>query len=554
MLAEHYADRVTTPPQITRAATVRAMLLVLTGSLGMQVGAAISLTLFVAFGPAGTSALRMLIAALVMLVVFRPKLRGRTPREWAGISLYGIAMAAMNLLIYQAIDRLPLGVATTLDFLGPCVVALLASRRLREVVFATVAFGGVVLMAGFGGPFDPIGLMWGVLAGASFAGYTLLAPRIGQLGGGTQAVALAVTVAAVITLPFSVPHLAHATVPQWGLLAISALVGTALPFIVDTIAGRITSARVLGVFFAFDPLLGTIVGALVLSQVLTPAALAGVVLVVAAGAGIVWSAGTRATVSTVNTTQEVDPVNDFSPIAGTESVEIERKYEVPSGAELPSVEEFAGRGLRVGATATHELHARYFDTADGALAAARLAMRVRVGGTDEGWHVKEKIDGGTRELHWPLSDEMPPGLVAELRGRIGDAVETVRTIAELRTERRTLRLENADGIEVVEIADDRVRAAELRGADVNGDESRVDRAWREWEAELMPGADVAWLDATGELLESVGAVPSLSIAKVARASGALVRIAEARGAAPEVIAALQQMDSLDREAARRLDS
>lgn len=534
------------------------MLLVLTGSLGMQIGAAIALTLFVSFGPVGTSALRMLVAAVAMLVIFRPRMRGRTRREWIGIVLYGVAMAAMNLLLYQAIDRLPLGVATTLDFLGPCVVALLASRHVREVLFAIGAFGGVVLMAGFGGPFDPIGLMWGVLAGASFAGYTLLAPRIGQSGGGVQSVALAVTVAAIITLPFSVPHVAAVTLPQWGLIALSALVGTAVPFIVDTIAGKLTSARVLGVFFAFDPLLGTIVGALFLGQVLEPTAVAGILLVVAAGAGIVWSAGRRQLASdpqhdTHHEPGELPTMTDHAPEAGVASVEIELKFEVPAEAELPSASLFDARGLHPGESATHQLHARYFDSSDGALAAKRIAMRVRVGGPDEGWHVKEKGAAGTTELQWPLSPEMPAGLVAELRSRVGDAIDDVQLIAELFTERRTLRLEDENGVEVVEIADDRVRASEVR-VDARGVESRVDRAWREWEAELMPGADPAWLDAAGELLEVAGATPSLSSAKVARAAGKLVDLAEARGASTEVIAQLQEMDRRDLEAARRLNA
>src|SRR5690606_14568569 len=215
-----------------RSATIRAMLLVLAGSAGMQVGAAISLTLFEDLGAAGTSGLRLLLGAALMTALFRPRLRGRTKREWIGIVLYGTAMAAMNLLLYQALERLPLGVATTLDFLGPCVVAFLASRRLREGLLAIAAFTGVALMAGFGGPFDPIGLVWGVLAGASFAGYTLLAPRIGKAGGGMQMVALALVVAALLTLPFSAPLLTSTSLPQWGLLALSAIVGTAIPFVV----------------------------------------------------------------------------------------------------------------------------------------------------------------------------------------------------------------------------------------------------------------------------------------------------------------------------------
>src|SRR5690606_8960241 len=139
-------------------------------------------------------------------------------------------------------------------------------------------------------------------------------------------------------------------------------VGTAVPFIVDTLAGKITSARVLGVFFAFDPLLGTLVGALVLEQLLAPQAIAGIVLVALAGAGIVWSAGRRNIENghahrEPRELGETGSMSEQAPEAGVESVEIERKYEVPVGARLPSTEKFAARGLRVGEVATYQLHA-----------------------------------------------------------------------------------------------------------------------------------------------------------------------------------------------------
>lgn len=278
---------------ITRRATIRAMLLVLVGAIGVQSSAAIAMGLFDALGVLGTSSVRMAIAAVILLIVFRPRLRGRSGREWAGIVLYGVAMAAMNAFLYLAFNTLPLGVATTIDFLGPCLVALAASRRPREGMLAVAAIIGVGLIAGFGGPFDPLGMLFAALAGASFGLYTLLAARVGQSEGGLPSVALSVVVAAILTLPFSVPAVPLVQPDHLLPLLASALLGTALAFTVDTMAGRLTSARVLGVFFAFDPVVGTVIGALFLGQLLTPVAVCGIVLVVAAGAGIVWSAGAR---------------------------------------------------------------------------------------------------------------------------------------------------------------------------------------------------------------------------------------------------------------------
>ncbi len=269
------------------------MLLVLVGAIGVQGSAAIAIGLFDELGVLGTSSVRMSIAALVLLAVFRPSLRGRSGREWLAIVLYGVAMAAMNAFLYLALGSLPLGVATTIDFLGPCLVALAASRRPREGLLAVAALIGVGLIAGFGGPFEPMGLVFAALAGASFGLYTLLAARVGQSEGGLPSVALAVVVAAVLMLPFSVPVVPLLQPQHVVPLLSSALLGTALAFTVDTMAGRLTSARVLGVFFAFDPVVGTVIGAVFLGQLLTPVAVVGVVLVVVAGAGIVWLAGER---------------------------------------------------------------------------------------------------------------------------------------------------------------------------------------------------------------------------------------------------------------------
>lgn len=194
----------------------------------------------------------------------------------------------------------------------------------------------------------------------------------------------------------------------------------------------------------------------------------------------------------------------------TESLEIERKYEVPEKASLPREAEFVQIGYRFGSSATHELRASYFDTDSGELAQQRLAVRCRVGGSDEGWHLKAKGADGAREWQWPLSDEMPAGLRAEIEARLGQgSAERLRRIATLHTTRRTQLLEDADGRQVVELADDQVRAMN----ELNGYEQQ----WREWEAELVTGASEDVLDAIEPLLQQAGAARLRGTSKIQRA-------------------------------------
>ncbi|MBN9611983.1 MAG: EamA family transporter, partial [Actinobacteria bacterium] len=463
-----------TPAQAAvRSATIRAVILVLVGSLGVQISSALAFGLFDTVGPIGTSSVRMIFAAIIVLVLFRPSLRGRTRQEWTGIILYGVSMAAGNLLLYLAIDRIPLGIATTLDFLGPCLVALALSRRFREVLLALLAFAGVALIAGLGGPLDTLGIVFAALAGASFALYTLLAAHIGKSDGVMQNMALSVTVAALITLPFSIPAIPRIEAVQWLPLLISAVLGTALAFTVDTLAGRLTSARVIGVLFAFDPMLGTVVGAVWLGQSLSLPALLGILLVIVAGAGIVWFAGQGKAGEASGHADRADPAEAPGTAASVhqngamskdpapeengaiESLEVERKYEIPDDAALPAAAAFAELGLILGDPDPVQLEARYFDTPDGALAAQRFAVRMRVGGEDAGWHLKEKGDEGTRELQWPPSEQMPEGLRAELERRIGaDRAASIGAIAILRTLRTATRISDAAGVELIELADD----------------------------------------------------------------------------------------------------
>lgn len=281
---------------VGRSQVLKAGGFVALGSGALQISSVMAATLFVVMGPFEVSGLRLLIAAAVLMLIFRPSLRGRSRADWLGVVGYGVAMAAMNACLYAAIERIPLGVAVTLDFLGPCVVALLGSRHWREAMCALAAFAGVLLISlGPGGYFDPLG--YGLaLGGAVFFGlYTVMASRVGKADGGLGDLALSVGVAAILTLPFSLPHIATVKADQWLILGASAVLGVAFTFTMDTLAGRAANARVVGTWFAVDPVLGSIAGWLLMGQSLTLSAVAGIVVVAASGALLVWVAGKRET-------------------------------------------------------------------------------------------------------------------------------------------------------------------------------------------------------------------------------------------------------------------
>ena len=283
---------VVSAPPLARKHVLAAAGLIFLGSAGIQTSSAISSTLFASYGTVGTSALRMVIAALVLLVVLRPSLRRRSRTEWAGIIVYGAAMAAMNISLYVAIERLPLGIAVTLEFLGPCAVALMASRRIKEGACALLSLGGVALIsAGPAGYFDLVGYLAGLSAALFFGLYTLFAARVGKAGNGLDGLALSVSVAAILTLPFAITRIPDVTAAHWGLLVLAAVVGVVIPYSVDTIAGRITSARIIGTLFAIDPAMGALIGFVILGETITATALVGILIVMLAGALLVWFSG-----------------------------------------------------------------------------------------------------------------------------------------------------------------------------------------------------------------------------------------------------------------------
>lgn len=279
-----------------RAASLRTRILlsalfVLLGSIGIQLSAAIASTLFERLGTMGVSGLRMAIAAVVLLLIARPSLRGRSRQAWLGIVLFGVAMAAMNALFYNAVERLPLGIAVTFEFLGPLAVAAVAARKKIELLLPILTLIGVGLVGNPSGNIDPIGVLFALGAAAAFGGYTVFAGKVSGDTGGIDGLALSVVVAALVLAPFSVEALPRVDGPDWGVLALSGLLGVALTFTLDFLAVKYTSPRIAGTLFAIDPVMGSIVGALALGQSLSGGVIAGMLLVVLSGATLIWLAG-----------------------------------------------------------------------------------------------------------------------------------------------------------------------------------------------------------------------------------------------------------------------
>lgn len=276
---------------VRRALTLSAPLVVIAASGAVQLAAVVSHPLFVSLGAPGVSGWRFAVAAVVLIALVRPALRGRTRREWGGIALFGVAMAAMNVSLYLAIERLPLGLAIAIDFLGPFAVAVFALRRPAFAVVPAAGLVGVLLIVGPAWSADAAGLAWAASSAVAFGAYTLLAERVGTARRGFDSFALSVAVAALLLSPLALASAPRLTLDAVPPLIASGTLGVVVAFGLDLVAVRLVGARTVAVLFSFDPALACLLGALCFGERLSAAALAGIVLVSAAGAAATLLAG-----------------------------------------------------------------------------------------------------------------------------------------------------------------------------------------------------------------------------------------------------------------------
>lgn len=265
-----------------------AVAMVLGGIFSVQLGSALVTTVFDELGPGGAVLLRTLFAGAVLIAIWRPPRHALDPSTVRLIGLYGIVLALMNLSFYEALERLPLGIAVTLEFTGPLAVALIGSRSRADVLWALIAAGGIVLFApDIGDGLDATGVAFALFAGSMWACYILLAARVGRGPAGVGGLSVAMVVATLILIPLGI-HEGGSDLLTPELLATGfavAMLSSAVPYVLELEALRRLPENVVGVLLSLEPAAAALIGTVALGQALAGRELLAIAMVVIASAG-----------------------------------------------------------------------------------------------------------------------------------------------------------------------------------------------------------------------------------------------------------------------------
>lgn len=265
----------------------RAIWLVVIGIVSIQAGAAIAKDLFGTISPTSMVFLRLATSTLVLLAVVRPTWRGRSRDDWLAVVAFGASLGLMNWAIYQSFARIPLGIAVTIEFIGPLTLAVLGSRRGRDLVWVGLAAIGVVLLGFEPTDLDPAGVAFALLAGAAWASYILLSAQTGRRWPGLDGLAIASAFATlVLTGPAIVSGGTALLDPR--VLLIGAMVGllsSVIPYSFELVALRTLAPSVFGILMSLEPAAAALAAIVVLGELLSPVQWLAVACVVAASVG-----------------------------------------------------------------------------------------------------------------------------------------------------------------------------------------------------------------------------------------------------------------------------
>jgi len=268
-------------------------LLVIGAVLSVQIGAAFATRLFDDVGPAGAVLYRLLFGAALLLAIWRPRIARHSPRALWLAAVFGLALAGMNLCFYGALDRIPLGIAVTLEFAGPLGVAVAASRRRMDLFWVALAAAGILLLAGpTGTPEESAGVLLALAAGGFWAAYILLSARVGRAFAGGEGLAIAMAVGAIGMAIPGVAEGGEALLELEPLMlgALVAVLSSAVPYSLELEALRRLRIGTFGVLMSLEPAVAASVGLILLGQALDVAELTGMAMVIAASAGALRAA------------------------------------------------------------------------------------------------------------------------------------------------------------------------------------------------------------------------------------------------------------------------
>ncbi len=265
--------------------------LVVGSMVSLQFGASAATELFPTVGSAGASMLRLTLSAVVLSVVTPPRWREWSRHQVGAVMALGVSLAAMNSAFYAAVDRLPLGIAVTIEFLGPLTLAAVLSRRWADGAWVALALGGVALLGlgtlGTVDALDGAGVVLALVAGGCWAAYIVTASRLGAAGTVRGGLAGASIVAGVLTFPTGVVA-GGGDLVSWRVLGLGLLVAvlaSVVPYSFELQALRTLSKKTFSVLVALEPAVGAVVGALLLDQRLRGWSVVAIGLVVVAGIG-----------------------------------------------------------------------------------------------------------------------------------------------------------------------------------------------------------------------------------------------------------------------------
>jgi inner membrane transporter RhtA len=272
---------------------------VVVAAISQEVGAAFAVGLFAALGAIGAVFVRLFIAGVILCVAVRPRVRGLSRRAWSSAFALAATVTVMNVCFYNALTRIPLGVAVTVEALGPLALSVAVSPRKTAWLWALLALAGVALLSLTGvrvGHLDPVGLGFAAAAAASWAGYILATARAGADFPSLDGLALATAIGAVVTAPFAVAAVDPGAALRWQVVGLAAVVGvmsSVIPYSLELISLRRLPAETFAILTCLSPVVAAVAGWLMLGQHLAVTGYLAIALVTAASIGAVRSARER---------------------------------------------------------------------------------------------------------------------------------------------------------------------------------------------------------------------------------------------------------------------